>query len=207
MALVIAVAFAAAVAVSGNATTTTYTVRTFTEPAKSGLAVTGPLSDFVVTSSARVVVPATTWKSRSAPAGRLRFTTRQNPDCSYDVTYRVASLLAPSRPAADYVAAKLPAASSKHLLDSGTRGNRAFRVVRQPGLAGKVRVDALWAGVLTKRADIVPSGQVAWTEIRVTALERAGSECHAGTWRETLGLTIGDSLAVARTKLHFVRTG
>lgn len=184
----------------------TYTARSFTEPAKPGLDVTGPLDDFVVTSTARVVVP-TTWQRRSAPAGRLRFATTQNPRCRYDLTYAVRSLLAPGGSAADHVTAKLPAASARHLLDSGTRGNRAFRVVRQSTREGGVRVDALWAGVLTRRDDIAPAGQVAWTEIRVTARSRAGSECHAGTWRESLGPAIGDSLALATTRLHFTRTG
>jgi hypothetical protein len=77
--------------------------------------------------------------------------------------------------------------------------------VRRPGIGGRVRVDGLWAGVLTRRADIAPSGQSAWTEIHVAAVSRPGSECHAGTWREALGPTIGDSLAVARTRLRFTR--
>lgn len=199
-----ALAAAVACASAAGAATTTYTARSFTEPAKPGLAVSGPLDDFVATSTARVVVP-TTWQRRSAPAGRLRFTRTQNPSCRYDLTYTVRSLLAAGGSAADRVAARLPAASARHLLDSGTRGNRAFRVVRQSTTDGRVRVDALWAGVLTRRDDVAPAGQVAWTEIRVSALSRAGSECHAGTWRESLGPAIGDSLAVATTKLRFTR--
>jgi hypothetical protein len=184
----------------------TFVTRTFTEPAKPGLTVTGPLSGYRVTSVGRVVVP-TAWRSLSAPAGRLRFRNVNNASCSYTVTYTVTSLLAPRQDPAAYVATKLPAASSRHLLDSGVRGGRAFRVVRQPGVGAQVRLDALWAAVLTARTDIAPPGQVAWTEIRVTALSRPGSECHAGTWREALGPAIGDSLAVARTGLHFTRAG
>lgn len=112
-------------------------------------------------------------------------------------------MLAPAADPGDYAAARLPAASSRHLLDSGERGNRAFRVVRQQGIGGRVRVDALWAGVLTRRSDIAANGRIAWTEIRVSAVSRSGDECHAGTWREAVGPTIGDSLAVARTKLRF----
>lgn len=77
--------------------------------------------------------------------------------------------------------------------------------MRRPGVGGRVRLDALWAGVLTKRLDIAPAGQVAWTAIRVAAVSRAGDECHSGTWRQALGPTIGDSLAVARTSLHFTK--
>jgi hypothetical protein len=86
-------------------------------------------------------------------------------------------------------------------------GSRAFRVVRQPGIGGRVRLDALWAAVLTRRADIAPAGQAAWTEIRVSAVSRAGDECHSGTWRQALGPAIGDSLAVARTGLRFTKSG
>ena len=109
--------------------------------------------------------------------------------------------------AAAYVAAKLLAAGPQYLLDRGVRGSRAFRVVRQPGLGGRVRLDGLWAAVLTRRSDIAPSGQGAWIEIRVAAMSRAGDECHSGTWRQALGPAIGDSLAVARTSLHFTKTG
>jgi hypothetical protein len=176
------------------------------EPPKPGLPVTGTLSDLVATSNARVVV-SSAWQRRAAPAGQLLVRTSQNPRCRYDVRYSVRSLVAASQTAADRVAARLPAESSRHLLDSGVRGNRAFRVVRQPGIGGRVRVDALWVAVLTRRADIAPAGRVAWTEIRVSARSRTGDECHAGTWRESLGPAIGDSLAVARTTLHFTRKG
>ena len=177
-----------------------------TEPASHGLSVTGPLRNLTAASKARVVVP-TTWRRLSAPSGRLRFATTQNPSCHYNLTYSVRSTLAPPGNAANYVAARLAAPSARHLLDSGERGNRAFRVVRQRGAGSPVRLDALWAGVLTKRADIAPSGQVAWTEVRVSAVSRTGDKCHAGTWRSTLGPAIGDSLAVAHTTLRFARHG
>ncbi|HEX6388013.1 MAG TPA: hypothetical protein VFZ89_01150 [Solirubrobacteraceae bacterium] len=165
---------------------------------------TGPLSDLVATSRARVVVPLA-WQRRDAPAGRLRFQTQNNPSCRYDLSYTVTSVLAPAADAADRVAARLPAAGPRYVLDSGERGNRAFRVVRRKSSGGQVRVDGLWAGLLTRRADVAPSGQIAWTEIRVTAASHRGDECHSGTWREALGPAIGDSLAVARTTLHFTK--
>jgi hypothetical protein len=194
---------ALALAAPANAATNEFVTRTLTEPASPGLAVTGPLSDFVVTSKARIVVP-TDWERRSAPGGRLRFRSTRSPGCRYDLTYSVKSVLAPSQNAVDYATARLPAPTAAHLLDSGQRGNRAFRVVRQQGTGTQVRVDALWAAVLTKRSDIAPGGQSAWTEVRVTAVSRKGDECHSGTWRQVLGPAIGDSLAVARTTLHFV---
>jgi hypothetical protein len=193
-----------AFAASAGAQRGSFVSRTFTEPARPGLAVTGALSGYRVTSVARVVVP-TGWHRLAAPAGRLRFVTVNNPSCRYTVTYTVTSVLAPSQDASSYVTAALPSASARHLLDSGVHGSRAFRVVRQAGIGGRVRLDALWAGVLTKRTDIAPAGQVAWTEIRVTAASAAGDECHSGTWRQALGPAIGDSLAVARTSLHFTK--
>ncbi len=191
-------------AASAGAQRGVFQTRSLAEPARPGLAVTGVLSGYRVTSVGRVVVP-TSWRSLAAPAGTLRFLTMSNPSCRYTVTYTVKSVVAPSQDATAYVTAGLPSPSSRHLIDSGARGNRAFRVVRRPGIGGRVRLDALWAGVLTKRMDIAPAGQVAWTLIRVTAVSRAGDECHAGTWRETLGPAIGDSLAVARTSLHFTK--
>jgi len=201
----LATAMALVFAASAGAQRGTFQTRTFTEPAKPGLAVTGALSGYRVTSVGRVIVP-TTWRSLSAPAGRLRFVTVNNPSCRYDVTYTVRSLLASAQEASAYVAAGLPSPSARHLLDSGVHGSRAFRVVRQQGIGGRVRLDALWATVLTRRADITVPGQVAWTEIRVTAVSRAGGECHSGTWRQALGPAIGDSLAVARTSLHFTKS-
>jgi hypothetical protein len=183
-----------------------YSARTLAEPANPGLAVTGVLHDLAATSSARVIAP-TSWRRRSAPAGQLRFANTQNASCRYDLTSKVRSVLGPTQEATDRVAAALPARTGRHVLDSGARGNQAFRVVRRPGIGGRVRLDALWAGVLTRRADVAPRGQSAWTEIRVAAISRAGDECHAGTWREALGPAIGDSLAVARTRLHFTRKG
>jgi hypothetical protein len=101
-------------------------------------------------------------------------------------------------------AAGLPARSEAYVLDSGSRKGSAFRVVRRP-TGDRVRVDGLWNAVLTRRSDIVPAGQAAWSEIRVTAASRAGDECHSGTYRDRLGPQIGDALATARSRLQFVR--
>jgi hypothetical protein len=189
---------------TGAAHSKGYSAFTLKEPARPGLTVTGRLSDLVAISNARVVV-ANAWKRRAARGELLRFRTTQNSSCRYDLSYRVRSVVSPQTDAGRYVAGRLPSASSRHLLDSGTRGRSAFRVVRQPGIGGRVRLDALWAGVLTRRADVVPPGQTAWTEITVSALSLRGDECHSGTWRQSLGPAIGDSLAVARTTLVFAK--
>jgi hypothetical protein len=191
---------------AADAADTRYISRTLTETAKPGLEVTGPLKDYRVTSRARVVVPLA-WARRSAPAGQLRFRNQNNGSCAYDIAYVARSVVAASQDASAYAAAALPATSARYVLDSGARGNRAWRVVRRPSSGGRVRLAAIWAGVLTKRSDIAPSGKAAWTEIRVTAISRPGDECHSGTYRQALGPAIGDSLAVARTGLRFVRAG
>lgn len=199
----VALAAALSLAAAATAAPTRFVALNFTEPANPGLAVTGPLAGYHVTATARVVVPSR-WHRLGARAGRLRFSVTQNPACHYNVTYSVRSLLAPGGTAVDVVTAGLPAAGPRYVLDSGERGNAAFRVVRKKAARGHVRLDALWVTVLTKRTDIAPAGQVAWAQIRVTAQSRKGDECHSGTWRQSLGPDIGDSLAVARAKLHFI---
>jgi hypothetical protein len=193
-----------AIASAAQADRGRYVARSSTEPANPGLTVSPPLKDFRAVSRARVVVPAE-WRRLRTSSGRLRFLTPGG-RCRYHVTLMVQSRLAPPRDAADYVAEALPSPTGRHLLDSGQRGSSAFRVVRASGVEPRVRLDALWVGVLTKRTDIAPSGQVAWSEVRATALSRRGDECHSGTWRERLGPQLGDALATARTRLHFVST-
>jgi hypothetical protein len=185
-----------------------YIVQSLTEPASPGLAVSKPLEEFRAVSRARVVVPAE-WRRLKARSGHLRLITPQisaGGNCRYRVTFSVHSQLAQPRDAADYVADALPSSAQMRLLEKGERGSRAFRVTRARGARFVVRLRAFWAAVLTRRSDIAPAGQVAWSEISVKAASRRGDECHIGTWREVLGPQLGDALATARTRLDFVRT-
>jgi hypothetical protein len=186
-----------------TATEARYVTSSFTEPASAGATVTGPLSQFVVVARARVVAPAS-WRRLPSTAGQQRLETTRSPGCRYRVTFSVSKRLGPAGDAERYVAAGLPAASARYVLDSGVHGSRAFRVVRQR-TSSAVRVDGLWAAILTRRDDIAPSGQVMWGEIHVTARSRAGDECHTGTYREVLGPQIGDALATATTTFRFLR--
>jgi hypothetical protein len=198
------VALVLSIAAAAQAATTTYVVRAFTEPASSGLAVKKPLDEFRAVSGARVIVPSD-WRPLTAKAGQLRVLT-PGTTCRYRVTFTVRTRLGAPGDAVDRVTAALPAAGPGYLLDSGQREGAAFRVVRKRISAGLgVRVDAIWADVLTKRKDIVPSGQVAWTDVRVTATSLPGNECHSGTYREVLGPRLGDALAAAHARLKFVR--
>jgi hypothetical protein len=199
----LAAAALALVAVPATAASTRLQARTLTEPPWRGLPVSGALKNYVATAKVRIVVPAK-WHSRKA-TNVMRFAVTQNPGCHYVVTYSVSSKLGPAGSAADRVAAALPVPGPRYMLDSGVRGSAAFRVIRLKTTDGRVRVVATWSGVLTRRADIAPAGQVAWTDVSVSAVSRKGDECHSGTWRQALGPAIGDSLAVARASLHFTR--
>jgi hypothetical protein len=180
-----------------------YVTRSFDEPVARGLAVQPPLSTFLAISRARVVVPAD-WQRVSAPAGRLSFLTPGG-SCRYRVTFTIHTRVAdPADPVA-YVAAGLPAGGARYLLDNGQRSGSAFRTVRRPGTDTRVRLAALRASVLTRRADIVSGGQVAWSELRAAATSRVGDECHSGSYRQRVGPQISDTMATARATLAFER--
>jgi hypothetical protein len=140
-----------------------------------GLPVSGPLSEFRAVARARVVVPGE-WRRESTPAGRLRF-------------------LTPG----------VPSPNAARLLDGGVRGATAFRVIRPERSDQRVGLRGLRTSVLTRRTDIVPAGQVAWSDVTVSAISRPGDECHSGTYRNRMGPQLGDALATARTTLTFDR--
>ena len=184
------------------AAATRYDTHSYTQAKSQGMAVSGPLSDYVALARGRVVVPSQ-WTVLKAPQGRLRFKSGHDA-CHYTTTFSIATRTASATddPTA-YVTSALPAKSASYVLDSGRRGGRAFRVVRAGGQPQTL--DALWTGTLTRRADIAPTGQAIWTTIKVHSVAGARDECHAGTWRDTLGPQLGDALATARTSLDFVK--
>ncbi len=197
--LILGVVPAAAHAARGD-----YRALSFNEAADPGLTVSGRLGEtFVAVARARVVVPGE-WKRLSAGADRLRFITPGR-GCRYVVTMRVRSAITTARDMEAYATGALPAETSAHVLDRGTRASTsAFRVVREP-LEARVRLRGLRAAVLTRRDDIAPAGSIVVSELRATATSRKGDECHSGTYRERLGPQLGDALATARTSLKFVR--
>jgi hypothetical protein len=190
---------------AAQAATGDYSSRSFTQPAATGLTVTGPgpLSRFRAVSSVRVIVP-TNWRRESSAAGTLRFLT-PGTGCRYRVTFSVRTQLAAPGEAAARVDAALPSPTPARLLDGGVRGATAFRVIRPQRQDGRVQLRGQRTAVLTRRDDIVPAGQVAWSDVLVSAISRPGDECHAGTYRERMGPQLGDALATARTRLDFER--
>jgi hypothetical protein len=84
------------------------------------------------------------------------------------------------------VAAERLPEKQQYVLDAGTRGRAAWRVVRLPGPTGPVRL----------RAVRIDPGQ--GLETTVTADEDRGDECHMGTYRDVVGPGIGDALATLR---------
>jgi hypothetical protein len=133
------------------------------------------------------VVPAT-WPRRGTgsavtrsfgPIGSCRFTVR--------MTAR--AVTGPAESAAARVDRVQPA-SSGTLLDSGTRRNFAWSVLKRRGS------DTV-TGVLERPAPSMktqPPGARAWLEVRFTATADPSRECHAGGPR-TVGAQFGDALA------------
>ena len=113
--------------------------------------------------------------------------------CSYSVTFTTVQAASTTETPAEHVAAALPAAGANRLLDAGTRGSTAaWRVTHPASGDGRVHLTAL-------RADRRSLGKGArvWQETTASAVSRAGSECHTGTYRDALGPQIGDALATA----------
>ena len=135
------------------------------------------------------VVPAT-WPRRGTgsavtrsfgPIGSCRFTVR--------MTAR--AVTGPNESAAARVE-RLQPASGGTLLDSGTRRNFSWSVLKRRG------TDTV-SGVLERPAPSIktqPAGARAWLEVRFTATPDPSRECHAGGPR-TVGAQFGDALATA----------
>jgi hypothetical protein len=136
------------------------------------------------------VVPAS-WHQRGRANGLSR-TFGPVGACRFTVRVRARVVRAPIEPPADRVARLLPATGGR-LLDAGTRGNGAWRVVRTTG-------SATVTGLLTRPAPSMKAqpdtdGRVA-LELRFTATPDPRRECHTGVTR-TVGAQTADALATA----------
>ena len=121
--------------------------------------------------------------------------------CFYRVTTKATLTVAPSSTAAVRVAGDLPETGPR-ILDSGTRNSAAWRVTR-PEQAGRTHVRAVSAfSTAATSGATIPPGQSLWLETWLFGLSRPGSECHSGTYRQTLGPQMGDVLATVRTRSY-----
>jgi hypothetical protein len=196
-------AMVAAGAPVASAQTIPYTAHSFAQSPATGLEVSGSLSEFRAGTRVRVTVPRD-WRRERVAAGRLRFLT-PGVGCRYRVTFSVTTTRGAEGDALARLDALLPVPGANRLLDQGQRGRTAFRVVRPVRQDGRVELRGLRSGLLTRRADVAGAGQVAWSDVRVTAISRPGDECHSGTYRVRMGPQLGDALATARTTLRFAR--
>jgi hypothetical protein len=140
---------------------------------------------------ATYLVPSA-WRTRGRTKGRP-LTRRFGPigSCRIRVTIRGQAVADAAEDAAARVARLLPG-SGRALVDRGTRGNAAFRVVRTPARG----VDALLTGPApTVSSQPVP--RIVWVELRARAAIDPRTECHAGGPR-TVGTLLGDTFAAAR---------
>jgi hypothetical protein len=111
--------------------------------------------------------------------------------CRFTVRLSARAVTGPDESAAARLERVLPA-SGGTLLDSGTRRNFAWSVLRTRG------TDAV-TGLLERPAPSMktqPEGGRAWLEVRFTATADPSRECHAGGPR-TVGAQFGDALATA----------
>jgi hypothetical protein len=113
--------------------------------------------------------------------------------CVYTVRASLSVAAGGEADAATRATALAPASGSR-LLESGTRNRAAWRVTR-PAAQRQIRIVAVRVDPLGSQ-----SGAKLWLQTTVTAASRVGDECHSGTYRDTVGPSIGDALATARTR-------
>lgn len=186
-----------ATAASAPAASSTGTVRV---PYKVTVPVTGATGKTGVISTS-LPVP-TSWKrqkSKGTPVWLAGHGT-----CVYRVTTKATLTLAPSSSAFDRVVAEAPAVGPR-VLENGTRNTAAWRVTR-PLASNGVYLRSVRAVATAATSGLtVPPGQSLWLEVWLEGLSRPGSECHAGTYRNTLGPQFGDALATLRTRSYIQR--
>jgi hypothetical protein len=146
-----------------------------------------------------VAVPSSWSLRRSASAIRLR--DRDFASCIYDVTITAQAIQSSATSPAEQIVAQQNVDPS-YVIDSGTRGRGAWRIVRQPGGSSK--------GVTVVGDLLLPhparggsgGGTTTWVGLHAVASARAGSECHSGTYRQAVGPQLGDAFASFRGIVH-----
>lgn len=141
-----------------------------------------------------IAVPAS-WSARRT-GSRIHLRDGDFPHCIFDTDVTSQAVQSNAGTPADAISAQQNV-GSRYVIDSGTRGRGAWRVVRVPGgPSGGVTV----VGDLLVPYAASP-GSVAsttWVGLHAIAQARAGSECHSGMYRQAVGPQIGDALASYR---------
>ena len=142
--------------------------------------------------TATLVAPSA-WRIVGKPSRtRLRLRAPGTSMCTWTFTFTTRVFAGAAAPAAEVAAQRAPG-DGPYVLDEGTRGSGAWRVVRlqaETVLVG-TRIDAV-----SGRG--VPKGKRLWREISGRAEPGAEDECHMGTYSEFAGPRMGDILAVAK---------
>ena len=141
--------------------------------------------------TATLVAPADWRRVGKASRTRLRLRAPGTQLCTWTFTFTTRVFAGDAAPAADVAAERAPG-DPEYVLDSGTRGAAAWRVVREQAstiLVGS-RVDPV-----SGRA---PKGKRLWREITARAEPGADDECHMGQYSQFAGPKMGDVLAVAK---------
>jgi hypothetical protein len=136
----------------------------------------------------------TGWTVVRSSRGHVRFR-EGTTACTYTVDASVA-VVQIDAPTAVAAARSLVPTADGRLLEAGHRGSATWRVVKLHGNGTQVRLEAVRAQPL--RFLSTRAGRPTWRVTRVRGVSDRGDECHAGTYRDTLGPTIGDALATVR---------
>jgi hypothetical protein len=148
-----------------------------------------------------IAVPASWSPHRTASTISLR--DRDYPSCLYTITITAQAVQSPAGTPAEQIGAQQNV-DPKYVIDSGTRGRGAWRVVRQPGGASK-GITVIGDLLLPYAPGQGPGdGPTTWVGLHAVASAKAGSVCHSGMYRQALGPQMGDAFASYR---GFVRAG
>jgi hypothetical protein len=136
------------------------------------------------------------WSLRRSPSA-IRLRDHDFARCVYDTTITAQAVQSSATSPAEQIAAQQNI-DAKYVIDSGTRGRGAWRIVRQPGGSSK--------GVTVVGDLLLPyaggggsgAGPTTWVGLHAVASARPGSECHSGTYRQALGPQLGDAFASFR---------
>lgn len=151
----------------------------------------------------RLLFPSA-WTAKSARTSlKLR---RAGAICSYSITVRFDYVLQDTGAQSAQLVKQMAPASGPYLLDDGTRGRMSWRVTRIKDtsrtriLAVRMAPTAITAG----RKHPLPAGKRLFERTTITAVDGADDECHTGTYRQSLGPSLGDALVLQKGRGYLV---